>query len=331
MLSLLIVLLSAFVLALSGAVVILARRLHAAEKGGGAVKPRGAQPENTKAVVLRQQRERAARLCMDIKRSLTHIHTTVPSAILGLSIEHVRLLCADELKDQVNAVLNSFQNGFTDHLAQGMDERDFARLDERIGRLSSISEDVRQVDEALAPLFKTWSRDSAVPFDSYGQRLTAVSQRLEELHQEVQELLRSVSGKRETGEAVLSVQERIRHASLWVSDPKVRAALDGLETLVREHYDALDRQTKARVESYYLQTLELVLEELGRAEQAGEDTNTRAQLSIRVIQVLSNVVTAGQRAQSEISERSLEAEVVALERLAALHGDDVQGGSGLHC
>ena len=331
MLSLLIVLLSAFVLALSGAVVILARRLHAAEKGGGTVKPRSAQPERAEVAVLRQQRERAARLCMDIKRSLTHIHTTAPSAIPGLSIEHIRLLCADELKDRVHAVLSSFQNGFTDRLAQGMDGRDFARLDELIGLLASISEDVRQMDEALAPLFKTWSRGSTIPFDAYEQRLAAVSQRLEELHQQVQALLRSVSGKRKTDEAVLSAQERIRQASLRVSDPKVRAALDGLEALVREHYDALERQTKARVESYYLETLELALEELSRAEQAGEDTNTRAQLSIRVIQVLSHVVTAGQQAQREISERSLEAEVVALERLAVLHGDDVQGDSGLHC
>ncbi len=321
-----IALLTALVLALSGTVVILARRLRAAERGGETGKPRGPQPESAQAAVLRRQRERAARLCMDVKRSLTHIHTTVPSAVPGLCAERIRLLCAEELKDRVNAVSHAVQNGFPDGLARDMDERDFARLDEWMGLLASISADVRQTEEALVPLWKAWSRDCGVTFDAYEQRLTAISQRLEELCREVQALLYSVSEKRKTGEAALPVRERVRQASSLISDPEVRAALAGLETLV-QNFDLLDRQTKARMETYYLQTLELVLGELGRAERAGEDTDAKARLSIRVIQVLSHVLTAGQRAQSELRERSLEAEVVALERLAALRGDDVQGGS----
>lgn len=329
MLSLLIVLLSVLVLVLAGTVVILACRLHSEKRASETTKPRGAEPDNTETAFLRQQRERAAQICMDVKRSLTHIHTTAPSAIPGLSIEHIRLLCSDELKDRINAVLGPFQNGFPDRLAQRMDERDHARLDELIGQLSSICEDVRQMDETFTPIFKTWSRDSTVSFDPYQQRLTAISQRLEELHQEVQNLLCAITEKQGMGEIALSVPERIAQASLSVSNPDVRGALNGLETLVRQHYDLLDQRTQARVESYYLQTLELVLGELGRAEQAGENTNTRAQLSIRVIHVLSNIVAAGQQAQNEINERSLEAEVVALERLAALRGDAPQGSSDL--
>ena len=325
MASLLIVLLSALVLALTGTVVVLALQLRAAKKGRKGEEPRGVQPENEESAALRQRRERTVQLCMDIKRSLTHIHTTAPSAIPGLSIERIRLLCTDELKGRVNAVSNTFQNGFTDRLAPGMDERDFARLDELLDRFVSITEDVKHLDETLTPIFKAWSRDATASFDPYEKRLTDVCRHLNELYQEAQNFLHAVSEKRGMCETVLSVPERIGKAAASVSDPDVRAALTGLETQARQHYDSLDQRTKARVESYYLQTLELVLGELGRVEQAGENTNTRAQLGLRVIRVLSNILTAGQQTQSGISERSLEAEVTALERLAALRGDAVPG------
>ncbi|MGN1003670.1 MAG: hypothetical protein ACI4O5_02445 [Oscillospiraceae bacterium] len=330
MLTLLTVLLSALVLVLAGTVTVLALRLRALKKGEEAA-AHSAQPESTEAAPLRCGREEAARLGVDVKRSLTHIHTAAPSAIPGLSIERLRLLCADELKKRVNAVLGAFQNGFPDRLAQGMDGQDLARYDELLGRFASITKEVKYLDETLTPIFKAWSRDSAVSFDPYEQRLTDISRRLKEMHQQVQDLLRAISEKQEMRETPLPVPERIGKAASSVSDPGVRAALTGLETQARQHYDALDRQTKARVESYYLQTLELVLGELGRAEQAGENTDTRAQLGLRVIRVLSNILTAGQQTQSEISERSLEAEVAALERLAALRGDDAQGYSGLSC
>ena len=326
MLALLIVLLSVLVMALAGTVVVLALRLRASKKGGEA----STQPENTEAAALRQRREKAARLGMDVKRSLTHIYTTTPSAIPGLSIEHIRLLCADELKERVNAVSTTVQNGVTDRLAPGMDERDLVRLDELLSRFASTTEDVKYLDKTLTPIFKAWSPESTPTFDSYEQKLTDISRQLKKLNQEIQDLLCAISEKQETRKTVLPLPERIGKAAASVSDPDVRGALNGLETLVRQHFDSLDRKTKARVDSYYLQTLELVLGELGRAERAGEDTDTRARLSIRVIRVLSNVIAAGQQAQREIDERSLEAEVVALERLAALRGDDAQSGSGLH-
>lgn len=321
MTSLLIAFLSACVLVLAGTVVILASRLRAAETNRRETELGCVETKNTKLAALSQRRERAVQLCMDLKRSLTHIHTTAPSSIPGLSIGQIQLLCADELKDRVAVISNTFQNGMTDQLAQAMNERDAELLDEWIERLSAIAEEGNRLDAALTSIFKTWSCNSTVAFDSYEQRLAAVSRRLEELYREMQALLCSVSEKRETGEAVRSVPERIRQASFSVSDSNVRAALLDLEKLVRLHYESLDRQTKTRVESYYLQTLELVLRELDRAEQAGENPDTKAQLSIRVIHVLSNIIASAQRTEHEISERSLEAEVVALERLAAMRGD----------
>lgn len=319
-----IVILSALVVTLSGAVVILSFRLHAAKKNQEETAPPPIPAESTQVGILRQKRERVARLCRDLKRSLTHICTTIPSSIPGLSIERVRLLCADELKDQVNAVSNAFQHGLPDRLAPMMRERDFELLDECIDQLSSNVKTVKEIDLTLEPVLKTWSGNSTATFDVYVERLTSVYGRFDELQNAVRSLLSSIAQTSAEDEAKPSVQKRIQKVSGAISDPKVRAAMADLETLARQHYDALDRQVKARVESCYLETLELVLGELGRAEQAGEDTSTRAALSLRVIHVLSNVIASGQQVQCEISERKLEAEVVALERLTALRGDAAQ-------
>lgn len=315
----LIALLSALVLALAGTSAFLALRLRALKKAGDGELQHAARPDHGETARL----ERAEQLCMEIKRSLTHICTTAPSEIPGLSIERIRLLCTDTLKEQVNAVLRAGRS-----FAREMDEGDRTQFDEWIGQLTSLREEVRQIEQVLMPIFKTWSRDTAVSFDPYEQRLTAVSRRLEELRRDAQALLYAAAEERRTDET-LSVPERIRRAAAPVSAPDVRAALDGLEALARQHYDSLDRKTQDHVGDCYLQTLELVLGELSRAEQAGEDTRTRAQLSLRVIQVLSHVITAGRQVQREISERSLEAEVVALERLATLRGDTEPGGFGL--
>ena len=312
----LIALLSALVLALAGTAAFLALRLRALEKGGEGEPPHAVQSDHGETAGL----ERAERLCMEIKRSLTHICTAAPSEIPGLSVERIRLMCTDTLKEQVNAVLRAGR-GF----AREMDEGDRTRFDEWTGRLASLRDEVRQIEQALMPVFKTWSRGTAVSFDPYEQRLTAVSRRLEELRRDAQAMLYAAAEKR--GSETLSVPERIRRSAAPVSDPDVRAAADGLEALARQHYDALERQTKARVGSYYFETLELVLGELSRAEQAGEDTRTRVQLSLRVIRVLSDVIAAGRQAQCEIQERTLKAEVDALERLAALRGDAEPGVS----
>lgn len=321
MFSLLLVLLSILVLILSGAVVILGFQLRAAKKSRREAVFSPIQNENTGIAILRQKREKAARLCMDIKRSLTHIHTTIPTAIPGLSIERVRLLCADELKDKVTAVSNIFGKGFPDQFVSVMNKQDLALLDKHLNQLTSIAKDVKQIDFTLTTVLKTWSDSSTAAFDDYEARLTAISRRMNELHKAVSSLVSLIAEKSGAGEAVPSVQQRIRQASMEVTAPKVRASMADLEMLVQKHYDDLDGQTKVRIESYYLETLELVLGELGRAEQAGEDTQTREELSIRVIHVLSDIFSAGQQVQREISERNLAAEVAALERLAAMRGD----------
>ena len=321
MFSLLLVLLSILVLILSGAVAILGFQLRAAKKSRREAVFSPIQNENTGIAILRQKREKAARLCMDIKRSLTHIHTTIPTAIPGLSIERVRLLCADELKDKVTAVSNIFGKGFPDQFASVMNKQDLALLDKHLNQLTSIAKDVKQIDFTLTTVLKTWSDSSTAAFDDYEARLTAISRRMNELHKAVSSLVSLIAEKSGAGEAVPSVQQRIRQASMEVAAPKVRASMADLEMLVQKHYDDLDGQTKVRIESYYLETLELVLGELGRAEQAGEDTQTREELSIRVIHVLSDIFSAGQQVQREISERNLAAEVAALERLAAMRGD----------
>lgn len=321
MFSLLLVLLSILVLILFGAVVILGFQLRAAKKSRREAVFSPIQNENTGIAILRQKREKAARLCMDIKRSLTHIHTTIPTAIPGLSIERVRLLCADELKDKVTAVSNIFGKGFPDQFVSVMNKQDMALLDKHLDQLTSIAKDVKQIDFTLATVLKTWSDSSTAAFDDYEARLTVISRRMDELHKVVSSLVSLIAEKSGAGEAVPSVQQRIRQASIEVTAPKVRASMADLEMLVQKYYDDLDGQTKVRIESYYLETLELVLGELGRAEQAGEDTQTREELSIRVIHVLSDIFSAGQQVQREISERNLAAEVAALERLAAMRGD----------
>lgn len=320
-----VVVLSALVLVLSGVVVVLGRQLHAVQKNQKNSNLHPAQIENTEVAALQQRRERTVQLCVEIKRSLTHICTTIPSAIPGLSIERMYLLCAGELKDKAAAVSNTLGNGFPDHFLQAMGRQDLELLDEYISQLSAVAEEIKGIDLTLTPIFKAWSDNSVVGFDHYEQKLTAIARRLDELQKAAQAFLCSVAERVETGNTTLSAPERIRKASLAVTNPNVRAAMGDLELLARQHYVALDRQTRTRVESYYLETLELVTGELGRAEQAGEDTDTRVELSIRVIHVLSNIMTAGQLAQRESGDRDLEAEVVALERLAAMRGDTING------
>ena len=106
--------------------------------------------------------------------------------------------------------------------------------------------------------------------------------------------------------------------------PYVLTALDSLETLVLRSYDGLEPQTRARMESSYLQTLELTLAELAQAERNGGDVSGTAALCLRVINVLSQVISDSGRARQEWT-RSREAGGEARERLAAMRGD-VAGG-----
>ena len=121
-----------------------------------------------------------------------------------------------------------------------------------------------------------------------------------------------------------SVNVRIRRAAASIETPCVLTALDGLEMLFLQHCDRLDDRMRARLENDYLQTLELTLHELGQEEEyVGGDIETKAALCLRVINVLSQMISDSNPAQKECRRQSLEAEVAALERLAATRGDFV--------
>lgn len=267
---------------------------------------------------LVQRRERLETLCAEIRRSLTCIHTAVPSSITGLSMERIRLLCGDELKDKAAAVSSAARPLFSGRNAEALREKDLRVLDEYLDALAAIAEDVWGVERVLVPAMKAWTGGDGGSFAAYEQRLAAASRAFDGLQPVMDRFLRSAAPERGGARAL---QERLRQAAAGLETDYVLAALEDLEALVLRHYDALDGSTKARLESHYLQTLELTLRELGRAEQSGGDPGGKAALCLRAAGVLSQALSSGGRARRELSGRSLEAEVSALERLAALRGD----------
>ena len=275
--------------------------------------------EETLALMRRQDQLEA--LCTQIRQSLTSIHTAIPSSITGLSMERIRLLCGDELKDKTAGVSHAIKTLFSSRNMETLREKDPNILDEYMDGLSSISKELREIEHTLIPAMKSWTGGDAVGFDPYEQRLAAVSQKLDELAPVMQRFLHSTACS--SGTRV--VQARLRQAARSVETAYVLTALENLEVLVSRHYDSLEDQTKARLESDYLQTLEFTLRELGRTEQDGGDIGAKAALCLRTVNVLSQVISDSSRLRQEWNERSLEAEVAALERLAAMRGD-IGGG-----
>lgn len=273
---------------------------------------------------LMEKRERLEALCAEIRQSLTAVHTAVPSSITGLSMERIRLLCGDELKDKAAGITGSARTLFSARNAEILETKDLSVLDEYLDGLADIAEDLRDLRSALIPAMKSWTGADAAAFAPYEQRLAAVSRKFDGLPSVMQRFWASSA---QIPGSARTVQARIWRAAAPVETPYVLTALEGLESLIARHYDALDGPTKARVEAHYLQTLELTLEELGRAEQGGEDPAGKAALCLRAVGVVSQVLSGGGRARREQTRRNLEAEVTALERLAALRGD-VPGGAG---
>ena len=77
-----------------------------------------------------------------------------------------------------------------------------------------------------------------------------------------------------------------------------------------------------RINTYYLPTLELVLQDLAEAERKGSDaTAEREALCIRAIQTISGILKAHQENTDAAGLLDMEAEVDALENMAALKGD----------
>jgi len=262
------------------------------------------------------QQEQLEALCADIRQSLTAVHTAIPSSITALCVERIRLLCGNELKDkaaQVSKGVKALSSG------GAATDRDPRILDEYLDGLSSVAEELRELGRTLIPTMKSWSGGDTGVFDPYEQRLAAISKKFDGLAPVLVRFLHSTSGGSQ------AVQARLRQAAAAVETPYVLTALENLEALILRHYGALDARTKARLESDYLQTLELTLKELGQAERDGADIGGKAALCLRAANVLSQVVSGAGQAGQEWSRRSLEAEVEALERLAAMRGDTAGG------
>ncbi|WP_365351352.1 type II toxin-antitoxin system RelB/DinJ family antitoxin [uncultured Oscillibacter sp.] len=271
---------------------------------------------------LAQTRERLEALCGEIRRSLTAVHTAIPASITGLPMERIRLLCGDKLKDQAAEVSGAVRSLFSARNAETLKDRDLSVLDEYLEGLASAAEEVRDIARTLIPTMKSWSGGDIAALEPYEQRLDAVSRALEALSPVMQRFLCSSAPRHGSAQAI---QARLRQAAASIETPYVRTALDSLEAQVLRHYGALDSRTKTRLELHYLQTLELTLRELRQAEQDGGDPGAKAALCLRTVNVLSQVIAGGAQARRELSQRSLEAEVAALERLAAMRGDLTDG------
>ena len=172
------------------------------------------------------------------------------------------------------------------------------------------------MEGALVPAMRSWSGGDAGGLEPYERRLAALPEKFDALSAVLRRFLESAAPV-----GADAVADRLRQAAGDVGTPYVLTALDSLEALILRDYDCLEEQTRTRIEADYLQTLELILRELGRAEREGGDPNAKAALCLRAVNVLSQVISDNSRVREEWNERRLEAEVAALERLAALRGD----------
>lgn len=264
---------------------------------------------------LQRRQERLEELCGDIRQTLTAIHTAIPASITGLTMERIRLLCGDELKDKTAEAAKSAGALFSGRNAGTLQNRDLGVLDEYLDGLSAIAQRLQEVERALIPAMKSRRDGDIGGFEPYEQALAAASQEFDALAPVLERFLHSAAS------GAHAVRARLRKAAAGVETGYVQAALDNLEGLVLRQYDSLEERTRVRVEADYLQTLELTLRELSQAEREAGDVGGKAALCLRAVNVLLQVVSEGSQARREWTDRSLEAEVEALERLAAMRGD----------
>ncbi len=283
-------------------------------------RPDSRREQGEDQLLLVRKQERLELLCAAIRRSLTAIHTGIPASITGLSMERVRMLCGDELKDKAAGTASAAKSLFSSRSRESLAAKDLSLLDEYLDGLSAVAEELSSIEHTLIPAMKSWRGESSGDFQPYEQRLAAVSQSFDALASLLQRFLQSSA----CGGAY-AVRTRLRQAARQVETAYVRSALDNLEGLLVRCYDTLEERTQERLESDYLHTLELALRELAQAERNGGDVSGTAALCLRVINVLSQVISDSWQTRQEWSGRSLEAEVEALERLAAMRGD-IAGG-----
>ena len=290
--------------------------ITAAPAPAGPVRRRsGEVPEEADELAPRQAR--LERLCGQVRQSLTALHTAIPASITGLSMERVRLLCQDELKDKASGVSRACKDLFSPRNAGVLERKDLTILDEYGDSLASIAEELRDLEDSLIPAMRACPAGEAGDFEPYERRLAEVSQRLDGLASILGRFWSSAA----CGTGVRAVRTRIRQAAAPVETPYVRAALEGLDALVLRHQGTLEGKTASRLEGEYLSVLERTLGELVQVEREGSGTDEKAALCLRAVNVLSQVISDAGQLQREWSQRSLEAEVEALERLAAMRGD----------
>ena len=277
---------------------------------------RGPDPEEG-SLWFAGMRKRAEQLCASIRQSLTAIHTAIPSSITGLTMERIRMLCGYELKDKTAAAAGAARTLFSGRNAELLRVKDLSLLDEYFCGLAAAAQELAELERTLIPAMKAGGGENAAGFEPYEQRLAVVSQMLDEFPGLMQRFLSSTS--RDSG--VRMVQARLQQAARPVETAYVLTALESLEAQILRHYDSLDEPAKARLESDYLPTLELTLQSLGQAEQDGEDAAGKAALCLRAVNVLSQVISDARQVRQEWDARGLEAEVAALERMAAMRGD----------
>lgn len=268
--------------------------------------------------VLRARREQAEELLARVRRALTNISTAIPVTAYGMTVEQIRLLCADELKDKIAASLASLRSVLSDRGLAAAKERDGQLLEQYRDELSDILAETESIERMLIPVLRAWNGEDRGELDDFAGRLAVLSGRFGEVQVLLQKF--TLSTAKPDGSAA-AVQERIRRCSAQVSDPDVIAELRILEALVCRRYDGMDEGTKSRLDGFYLSTVERTAEELGKAERNGEETEGTAQLCLRAIQVVSQTIAAASQIQRDVQHSDLEAEVIALERLAAMRGD----------
>ena len=290
-----------------------------AEPGGEPVRrPRPAGSRKEEPFMHEEKREWFEASCAEIRQSLTAMHTAIPSSATGMVMERIRMLCGGELKERAAEITAGLRNLFLERNAGALEERDHRLLDICLKGLSELAGILRDIEGELVPALRTWPGGDAGCFAMYERQLQAANRDFDQLQYVLRRFLSS--GEQRQGSA-RAVTARIRKAGSLVETAYVRTALENLEALVLRHYDGLDGQAKSRLEGYYLQTLELTLEELAQAEQEDGDTGEKAALCLRAANVLSRVLTGSGQVHRELRRRNLEAEVSALERLAALRGD----------
>ena len=271
------------------------------------------------SLMYARKQERLELLCTAVRRSLTSIHTAIPSSITGLTMERIRLLCGDELKDKAAGAAGASRALFSSRNAGMLREKDLSLLDEYIESLSSVAQELLELEHTLIPAMKAWRGEDAGCFEPYEHRLSAVSQKFDVLSGLMQRFLCS------SASGLQMIRARIRQARRTVQTSYVLTALENLEEQMLRHYDFLDEPTRTRLESDYLPTLELTLRTLGQAEQDGGDAGGKAALCLRVINVMSQVIFDSRLTRQGWSDISLEAEVEAMESMAAMRGD-IAGG-----